>query len=76
MNLPYINIAQQYSNQQLEPDLRNHQKIKYDSHRLIERSMGRANNVMDRNVKAWLTKHQSISLPQIDRPYIKKHQQF
>ena len=36
---------------------------------LIQRSMGRANQVLDRNVKAWLNNHQSISLPQIHKPY-------
>ena len=36
---------------------------------LIERSMGRANQVMDRNVKAWLSNHKSVSLPQIHKPY-------
>ena len=30
---------------------------------LIQRSMGRANQVLDRNVKAWLSEHKSISLP-------------
>ena len=30
------------------------EKVKYDSRRLIERSMGKANEMLDRNVKAWL----------------------
>ena len=31
--------------------------------------MGRANQVLDRNVKAWLNNHKSISLPLIHKPY-------
>ena len=70
LHLPYIDVPKPLSitSVALKKD-----KVKQDSRRLIELSMGKNTELLDRNVKAWLRNYQTISLPQIDRVYPYHH---